>query len=73
MIIREQTNKIRHAFFILQRLIKKKKTIPSLFNVSTSCYYQKHLTAQNKLIFFNRFVAMLFLSYKLITNKISIE
>ena len=52
MIIREQTNNIRHAFFILQRLIKKKKTIPSLFNVWTSSLYQKHFTAHNKLVFF---------------------
>ena len=60
-------------FFILQWLIKKKKLSHFCLTFQHLVFIKSNFTTHNKLIFFYRFVAILFLSYKLITNKISVE
>ena len=45
----------QHVFFNISAVNqkkKKKKTIQFMFNVLTSCLYQKNVTTHNKLIFF---------------------
>ena len=77
-IIRQDVTKLFTVFNAkLLSLFFKAKCSKSSFHsviVPLSCLYQKHFTIHNKLSFFTiLFVTMLFLSYKLITTKSSIE
>ena len=53
MIIKQQTNNVFFFSYLRpQWLIKKKNTIPFLFDILASCLYQKHFTAHNILNLF---------------------